>query len=856
MSRSSKRIVCRVRVDDTAKVVEFTWSEGSASFKPYALYGEQVDDFRANVQAARDSLFALVRHHERRIEDRDLPEYERACHELAECGHNLYNQVFDRAARDGEHVEEISTWLRDITETGQVESLEIVCDGQPWFAPWNLVYDEQPDEAAFRGAGGLAAFAPFWGMRYNICGGQPVDPLRRMPLPTKPHVLIVLDPVVLDGLGTYADKDGLTQRDRLERFLSSQGLAPVTSSAALAKALKQDRPHVIYWLGHADPNALHLGPERIDQTALRNVLRNMKRTPGQTGGLVFLNACRTAESGDLGSFLKTFHNAEFSGLIGTEEQTLDSFANPFGLGVLERFFMPGTSIGGILRGLRQSHGPLGLLYGAYCPPDLHVRAEDEPVARGQIGQIEELTGAGGHMLGASRTDVVEAETVVRDQPLPEDPYLPLGAYGPEHRALFDGRDDDVARFAMILDRPETRVLVLHGESGVGKTSFLRAGLIPYLEEDCIGYRFLRDYSDSDHGERTSPVLFIRATDDPAGQIARAIVEFAAKPIEYPTPKGETVNADLPAALALALGTTEPPTAAALSERLLADPSLLSQVLARLSRPLPVTPVLVIDQAEEMFTLARSPDEEWGRGRVLEMIRQVGDRRGDFKLIVSLRTEYYGRLVSALRRGLSEADGVREYLLADLDVPAMVRVIRRPTLHERLPHAEEIPFEKYRGFDFAEGVPESIARQVARHGRTDGVALLLQVICAQLFERAMARDDHRVTEDDLSGDRRIRGRPEPARETTDRSASARQLGSCGIQRPGQQPPPNRYRGPPDSRVPRGSPRRARRPSRPADRPGAVPGASDLSDAPPGGRHADHRPDSRERPSQPVGWTDGV
>ena len=51
------------------------------------------------------------------------------------------------------------------------------------------------------------------------------------------------------------------------------------------------------------------------------------------------------------------------------------------------------------------------------------------------------------------------------------------------------------------------------------------------------------------------------------------------------------------------------------------------MLGLLSRPLPVTPVLVIDQAEEMFTLARSPGEEWARGRVLEMIRQIGDRRG-------------------------------------------------------------------------------------------------------------------------------------------------------------------------------------------------------------------------------------
>ena len=368
MSRSRKSIVCRVRLDDAARVLDFTWSEGSASFKPYALCGEQVDDFRANVRAARDSLFELVRHHEQPLENRDASEYERACFALAECGHNLYNQIFDRSAQGGERVGEICTWLRDITTTGQVESLEIVCDGQPWFAPWTLVFDEQPDEASFRGASALAAFAPFWGMRYNICGGQPVDPLRRMPLPRNPHVLMVIDPVVLEGLGTYADPLGHTQRDRLEKFLSSRGLEPVTSSAALAKALKQDRPHVIYWLGHADPDALHLGTEKIDQTALRNVLRNMKRNPGQTGGLVFLNACRTAESGGLGSFLKTFHNAEFSGLIGTEEQTLDSFANPFGLGVLEQFFTPGTAIGGILRGLRQSHGPSGASLRCLLPP--------------------------------------------------------------------------------------------------------------------------------------------------------------------------------------------------------------------------------------------------------------------------------------------------------------------------------------------------------------------------------------------------------------------------------------------------------------------------------------------------------
>ena len=728
MSPSNKRIVCRVRVDDSAKVVEFTWSEGSASFKPYALCGRQVDDFSDHVLAARKSLFTLVEHFEQPREKRNPTEYEGACLELAERGHDLYKLVFDSAPGDRERVVLIEEWLRKITATGQVESLEIVCDGQPWFAPWNLIYDEPPDEAAFRGEASDSALAPFWGMRYNICGGQPVDPLRRMPLPRKPRILVVIDPLVLENLGRYKESDGLTQRSRLERFLSNQGLVPVTSRAELAKALKRERPHVIYWLGHADPNALHLGSEPIDQPALRDVLRRMERTQGRTGGLVFLNACRTAESGVLGSFLETFHDAEFSGLIGTEQQTLDSFANPFGLSVLEQFFTPGTTIGSILRGLRQSHGALGLLYGGYCPPDLHLQAEDEVASPAPFLPIRDLTAAGGEQLGGSHTGMVEAQA----QPLPEDPYLPLGDYGPAHRALFDGRDDDVVRFAMILARPETRVLVLHGASGVGKTSFLRAGLIPYLKEDCIGFRF----RGADLGEDSSPVLFIRATDDPAGQIARAIVELCASPLEYRTPNDNPERADLPTALADSLDLPAPPSAAELSQKLLDDTSLLSHVLSRLSRALPVTLLIVIDQAEEMFTLARSPDEERVRGRVLEMIRQVGDRQGDFKLIVSLRTEYYGRLASALRRGLTVADGLREYLLVDLDIPAMIKVIRRPTLRERLPHAEEIPFEKYRGFDYADDLPERIARDVAKHGRNDGVALLLQVVCAQLFERAM------------------------------------------------------------------------------------------------------------------------
>ena len=108
--------------------------------------------------------------------------------------------------------------------------------------------------------------------------------------------------------------------------------------------------------------------------------------------------------------------------------------------------------------------------------------------------------------------------------LPEQPYRSLAFYDENDRALFTGRDADVVRFAATLDRPDTRILILHGESGTGKTSFLRAGVIPYLEEECVGYRFLRRPDGS--------VLIIQAAKDLVGQLAQALLDATATPLRY------------------------------------------------------------------------------------------------------------------------------------------------------------------------------------------------------------------------------------------------------------------------------------------------------------------------------------
>ena len=235
---------------------------------PTALEGDQVADFRANVRAAATASSGWCKHHEQPLDERDPASYQQSCLELAQTGHDLYNQVFDRAARDGEHIDEIAGWLRDLTSSGQVESLEVVCDGQPWFAPWNLVYDEEPEDSAFDGAA-WRAFAPFWGMRYNICGGQPVDPLRRMPLPTKPQVLVVIDPVVLDDLQTYQDA---TARPSATGSSGSSAAGPqpghLVGRAGQGAQAADGRTSST---GSATPSPMRSTwePRRIDQIALR-----------------------------------------------------------------------------------------------------------------------------------------------------------------------------------------------------------------------------------------------------------------------------------------------------------------------------------------------------------------------------------------------------------------------------------------------------------------------------------------------------------------------------------------------------------------------------------------------------------
>ncbi|QEH32543.1 WD domain, G-beta repeat [Aquisphaera giovannonii] len=735
-------VICQVT--NHADRVELVWSSRGGFFRPYAIAGAELAELRDAAARARKALEVLV-HALNTAGPQPMP-WEPAF-KVVEAGFELYNRLLPGGE---DTARSVRNWLVDLRDRSGSLGLEVVVEelsedpASYLSVPWNLVYDDYPEdhEAEFRAGRGAERWRPFWAIRYALTTGRRVEPLRRSPSWEAPRVIAVIDPSVRANLKEE-------QRDELDRFLAEARLTPVGSLKDLRAELRKGYPRLLYWLGHATPEYLRLGDaEKVRPADLRNLLSSYASREKPEGMLAFLNACQTAESGSGGSFLDVLHHFGFAGAIATERQTIDNFANEFGLAFLRGFLRDGKPLGQLLHELRLERAPLGLLYGAHCPPEIRVAPGAEPPCEPMA--IREDVQAAGALLGAATLPeagpdaglvprlAAKGDSATDPAVLPGRPYPSLGFYDEGDRALFTGRDADVVRFAATLDRPDTRVLILHAESGVGKSSFLRAGVIPYLEGECSGYRFFRRADGS--------LLILSTAKDLVGQFARALLDLSETPLRFEAPAGGPLEVDLRPVIDEAIGAKA--DYARLRESLASDPNLLAAILARMAGRLPHALVLVLDQAEEVFTLARTKQDEANRDQALRMIQGLVDVRADVKLIVALRTEYYGRLLDHLREGRRDLVGVRDDLLRDFSRPALIEAIKRPTR------------EPSYGFRYAEGIPERIADAVLdlRRDHQDGILPLVQVICTQLYEREKEDTVSAgvVTEDDLNAIRGVEG----------------------------------------------------------------------------------------------------
>lgn len=193
-----------------------------------------------------------------------------------------------------------------------------------------------------------------------------------------------------------------------------------------------------------------------------------------------------------------------------------------------------------------------------------------------------------------------------DQPDGRAPYVGLAVYGPDDADRFCGRDHLIAKVTDRLARQ--RFVAVVGASGSGKSSLLRAGVLPALSAD---------------GDRWSTLLI---TPGP-------------RPLEE---------------CAVRLGTRLGLSAHQLAAELAEDPLRLGLSIRELmaDRPDDAEFLLVVDQFEEIFTLCGDSRER--DGFVTALLHAAHDPGSRTRVVLGLRADFYAhcarhvQLVEALQ----------------------------------------------------------------------------------------------------------------------------------------------------------------------------------------------------------------
>jgi hypothetical protein len=289
----------------------------------------------------------------------------------------------------------------------------------------------------------------------------------------------------------------------------------------------------------------------------------------------------------------------------------------------------------------------------------------------------------------------------------------LSYYNPEDVLLFAGRDNDIDECVDLVAQSSTRTLILQGRTACGKSSFLRAGLIPAIESIGYGFIFLRRDKDE------HPVL-IRCTGDPIARLAEELFRFTSRSWRISTALGAK-DIELPQIRRGHDKITEFVDACR-------DPYTLLGILQDIAKEFSHTLVIVLDQAEEVITLAR-PSEQ-GPKNFFDFLKLFNASNLNVKLVVSLRTERFGEFFRFLQFDASAITDVKQYLLENLDRPEVRCAIELPTL-KRVAGVKKAPFEVY-GFEYDPGLIDKIVDDLFATDPSGGILPVMQVVCRDLY----------------------------------------------------------------------------------------------------------------------------
>jgi len=288
-----------------------------------------------------------------------------------------------------------------------------------------------------------------------------------------------------------------------------------------------------------------------------------------------------------------------------------------------------------------------------------------------------------------------AEPTARALPL-EDPYVGLTHFTEEYADFFFGREAESA--LIIGNLRAARLTLLYAQSGVGKSSALRAGVVARMREAAAREMKAR-------GEpRLVPVVFSSWSERPVVALVHA-VEEAISPYLGEADAPELPEDDLETALAVA------------------------------SEAIGATLLVILDQFEEYFLY---PDEEPERQRIAAQIARCVNRpdlRANF--LISIREDAYAELGDLFRGKVKNVYG--NFLHLDFLDPAGAReAIERPIarLNELQPDAEPYGVEPE--------LVEAVLGQVGHDEEDDKIeTTYLQLVMRRLWEEEVEADSRVV-----------------------------------------------------------------------------------------------------------------
>ena len=239
--------------------------------------------------------------------------------------------------------------------------------------------------------------------------------------------------------------------------------------------------------------------------------------------------------------------------------------------------------------------------------------------------------------GEELRDALEqlADTARKDDIPPGNPYRGLLPFEAEHRALFFGRKSEIGT---LIDRLRTEQFILvAADSGVGKSSLCRAGVLPLIAEGALG------------GNCTWNQITLVP--------------------------GRKPLTSLVASLCWGLGCNEESLTAELKQ----DPSQLPRLLHRHlgeGRGL----LLFMDQMEELVTIGDKEEV----AIVGEALASLASRVGNLRLLGTVRSDFLARLASV--PGLGDEISRALYILRPLSLDKIREVITGPV------HKKGVSFE--------------------------------------------------------------------------------------------------------------------------------------------------------------------